>query len=82
MANFGLRPGNASASNNALNFLESALENLGVTRVGLFRAHSGSYDKTIIDFLVGEDHPHRQRTPDAGATANHGCPMPTAVGRA
>lgn len=52
VANFWLRPGNTSASNNALSFLESTLENLGATKIGLFRADSGFYDKTIVDFLA------------------------------
>ena len=39
-------------SNNILSFIESALENLGTTKVGLFRADSGFYDKTIVSLLT------------------------------
>ena len=52
VANFWLRPGNTSASNNVLGFLESTLQHLGSTKVGLLRADSGFYDKVIVDFLV------------------------------
>jgi len=51
VANFWLRPGNTSSSNNILSFIESTLENLGNTKVGLFRADSGFYDKTIVALL-------------------------------
>lgn len=51
VANFWLRPGNTNSLNNALGFLEETLENLGATRVGLFRADSGFYDKAIVGFL-------------------------------
>ena len=51
VANFWLRPGNTSSSNNALAFIEATLANLGTTRVGLFRADSGFYDKAIVAFL-------------------------------
>jgi Transposase DDE domain group 1 len=52
VANFWLRPGNTSSSNNVLAFLEATLANLGATTVGLFRADSGFYDKTIVAFLT------------------------------
>lgn len=52
IANFWLRPGNTNASNNALSALEPMLENLGATKVGLFRADSGFYDKSLVDFLA------------------------------
>ena len=51
VANFWLRPGNTSSSNNILSFIESTLENLGTTKVGLFRADSGFYDKAIVALL-------------------------------
>jgi hypothetical protein len=51
VANFWLRPGNTSSSNNVLGFLEATLANLGATSVGLLRADSGFYDKTIVAFL-------------------------------
>lgn len=53
VANFWLRPGNTSSSNNVLAFLEATLANLGTTTVGLFRADSGFYDKAIVAFLKG-----------------------------
>lgn len=58
VANFWLRAGNTGSANNALGFLESTLENLGGTKVGLFRADSGFYDKAIIDFLMGKKITH------------------------
>lgn len=51
VANFWLRPGNTNSSNNVLSFIEATLENLGDTKVGLFRADSGFYDKTIVRLL-------------------------------
>lgn len=51
VANFWLRPGNTSSSNNVLSFIEATLTNLGDTKVGLFRADSGFYDKTIVCLL-------------------------------
>ena len=53
VANFWLRPGNTSSSNNALAFIEATLTNLGATAVGLFRADSGFYDKAIVALLKG-----------------------------
>jgi Transposase DDE domain group 1 len=53
VANFWLRPGNTSSSNNVLAFLEAMLANLGTTTVGLFRADSGFYDKAIVALLKG-----------------------------
>ena len=58
VANFWLRPGNTSSSNNILSFIESTLENLGTTRVGLFRADSGFYDKTIVALLKAKGISH------------------------
>ncbi|MBK6593146.1 MAG: transposase [Burkholderiales bacterium] len=51
VANFWLRPGNTASSNNIESFLESTLKNLGDTKVGLFRADSGFYDKVIVAWL-------------------------------
>lgn len=51
MANFWLRPGNTASSNNIEGFIEATLENLGNTKVGLFRADSGFYDKAIVALL-------------------------------
>lgn len=51
VANFWLRPGNTNSSNNVLAFIEATLVNLGATPVGLFRADSGFYDKTIVALL-------------------------------
>lgn len=51
VANFWLRPGNTASGNNIEGFIESTLENLGATKVGLFRADSGFYDKAIVALL-------------------------------
>jgi hypothetical protein len=48
VANFWLRPGSAYTTNNALSFIHATLDNLGPTKVGLFRADSGFYDKAIV----------------------------------
>jgi len=40
-----------NSSNNILGFIESTLESLGNTTVGLFRADSGFHDKTIVALL-------------------------------
>jgi hypothetical protein len=58
VANFWLRPGNTSSSNNVLAFIEATLTNLGATTVGLFRADSGFYDKTIVALLKGHKISH------------------------
>ena len=58
VANFWLRPGNTSSSNNVLAFIEATLANLGATTVGLFRADSGFYDKTIVALLKGHKISH------------------------
>lgn len=51
VANFWLRPGSAYTTNNALSFIHATLDNLGTTKVGLFRADSGFYDKAIVSAL-------------------------------
>lgn len=51
VANFWLRPGNTASSHNIAGFLEATLHNLGQTKVGLFRADSGFYDKAIVVLL-------------------------------
>ena len=51
VANFWLRPGNTASSNNFESFIESTLDNLGQTRVGLLRADSGFYDKAVVALL-------------------------------
>ena len=48
VANFWLRPGSAYTTNNALSFIHATLDNLDPTKVGLFRADSGFYDKAIV----------------------------------
>ena len=58
VANFWLRPGNTSSSSNVLGFIESTLKNLGATTVGLFRADSGFYDKTIVALLQAKKISH------------------------
>ena len=58
VANFWLRPGNTASSNNIESFLESTLENLGNTKMGLFRADSGFYDKVIVALLKAKKISH------------------------
>ena len=58
VANLWLRPGSSHSANNAQAFLEATLVNLGNTRVGLFRADSGFYDKDIIHWLKGKQISH------------------------
>ena len=58
VANFWLRPGNTASSNNTESFIESTLENLGETKVGLFRADSGFYDKAIVALLKAKKISH------------------------
>ena len=58
VANFWLRPGDAFTTNNALSFIESTLANLGATRVGLFRADAGFYDKDIVKLLKERQVPY------------------------
>ena len=58
VANLWLRPGSSHTANNTLSFLEATLDNLGNTRVGLFRADSGFYDKAITAWLAGKKIAH------------------------
>lgn len=58
VANLWLRPGSSHTANNALSFLEATLSNLGNTKVGLFRADSGFYDKTIMTWLIDKGISH------------------------
>ncbi len=58
VANFWLRPGNAHSANNALSFIEQSIQNLGGTKVGLFRADSGFYDQKIVALLRDKDINH------------------------
>ncbi len=58
VANFWLRPGNTASSNNIEGFIESTLHNLGATKVGLFRADSGFYDKAIVALLSAKKISH------------------------
>lgn len=51
VANFWLRPGSAYTTNNVLSFIQAKLDNLGPTKVDLFRADSGFYDKAIVSVL-------------------------------
>ena len=51
VANFWLRLGCAYTTNNALLFIHATLDNLGPMKVGLVRADSGFYDKTIVSAL-------------------------------
>lgn len=58
VANLWLRPGYSHTANNALAFLEATLASLGRTKVGLFRADSGFYDKGIMAWLAGKKISH------------------------
>lgn len=58
VANLWLRPGSSRSANNAQAFLEATLVNLGHTRVGLFRADSGFYDKDIVCWLKDKQISH------------------------
>ena len=51
VANFWLRPGNTSSSNNILEFLSATLRHLGNKTVGLLRADSGFFDDAVMNFL-------------------------------
>ena len=51
VANFWLRPGNTSSSNNILEFLSATLRHLGRKTVGLLRADSGFFDEAVMNFL-------------------------------
>jgi hypothetical protein len=51
IANFWLRPGNTSSANNFLSFLEDTLSKLSGKKVGLIRADSGFYSKSIFEYL-------------------------------
>ncbi len=53
VANFWLRPGNTSSSNNILEFLSATLRHLGRKTVGLLRADSGFFDEAVMNFLQG-----------------------------
>lgn len=53
VANYWLRPGNASASNNALGFLEDTLSKLGNKRLGLIRLDSGFFEEAVFAHLEG-----------------------------
>lgn len=54
VANFWLRPGNSASGNNIEGFIEATLGNLGKTKVGLFRADSGFYDKATLAVLTAK----------------------------
>lgn len=54
VANFWLRPGNTSSSNNILEFLASTLRHMGNKTVGLLRADSGFFDDAVMNFLHGK----------------------------
>ena len=78
VANFWLRPGNTSSSNNVLAFIEATLANLGTTTVGLFRADSGFYDKTIVALLKGHKISHiisARLRPSAAASHRGSMPL-------
>lgn len=54
VANFWLRPGDASSANNVLQFIESTLHHLGGKTVGLLRADSGFFDQAVLKLLEGK----------------------------
>lgn len=51
VANFWLRPGNTGSSNNIIAFLEETFQILSNKKVGLFRADSGFYQNTVMEWL-------------------------------
>ncbi len=51
VANFWLRSGNSSSSNNFINFLADTLSRFGNKKVGLVRLDSGFCEKAIMDYL-------------------------------
>lgn len=51
VANFWLRSGGASATNNFESFLLDTLDKLAGKRIGLLRADSGFYDKEVFNLL-------------------------------
>ncbi len=51
VANFWLRSGNSTSSDNFFGFLEDTLENLGNKKAKLLRLDSGFYSKKIIEYL-------------------------------
>lgn len=51
VANFWLRSGNSSSSNNFIAFLEQTLANFGTKKVGLVRIDSGFFQKDILEYL-------------------------------
>ena len=51
VANFWLRPGNTSSANNIINFLEETFSILKNKKIGLFRADSGFYQKSVFEWL-------------------------------
>lgn len=55
IANCWLRPGNTSASNNFLSFLEDTLSKLVDKTVGLIRADSGFYSKEVFEYMENRD---------------------------
>ena len=51
IANYWLRPGNVSSSNNYVSFLHDTLDHLTNKKVGLVRMDSGFFKKEILDCL-------------------------------
>jgi hypothetical protein len=52
VTNFWLLLGNTSSSNNFQAFIESTQGDLSASKVGMFRAESGFFDKTIAALLT------------------------------
>lgn len=57
VANFWLRSGNSTSSNNFISFLENTLSRLENKTVGLIRADSGFYELDILNYLEKREHP-------------------------
>lgn len=55
ITNYWLRPGNTSASNNYLSFLEDTLSNLQNKKVGLIRMDSGFFSNEILDYIEAKN---------------------------
>ena len=51
VSNFWLRPGNTSSSNNIIAFLEETFSILSGKMIGLFRADSGFYQSSVMEWL-------------------------------
>lgn len=55
VANFWLRSGNSSASDNFVSFLSDTLDNLQGKNISLLRLDSGFYSKEVLDFIESRE---------------------------